>query len=105
MLDNVNAGQTLHFTVAKDLRPGDVYDTVQRLMRLDPANKKALKKAQGHRRRTLYVRSRGGRPFEVYTKASKVCVPVKGATFSFRFFPQIRRDIESVQGVLDITTT
>ena len=101
-LENVNAGQTLHFTINRALRPGDVYDTVQRLMRLDPANKKSLKKAQEYRMRTLHVRSRGGRPFEMYKKASKVCVPVEGATFSFDYFPQVRRDIESVQHVLDI---
>ena len=102
MLDNVSVGQTLHFTISKQLRPGDTYDTVQRLMRLDPANKKALKKAQNHRRRTLRVRTRGGRPFEMYVKASKVCVPVQGATFAFPYFPHVKRDIESVQHVLDI---
>lgn len=102
MLDTVQPGQVLHFTVTKQLRHGDTYDTVQRLMRLDPANKKALKKAQEHRMRHLRVRSRGGRPFEMYQKASKVCVPVEGATFSFPYFPHVRRDIESVQNVLDI---
>ncbi len=102
MLDNVTAGQTVRFTVTKALRPGDTYDTVQRLMRLDPANKKALKKAQEHRMRHLWVRSRGGRPFEVYRKASKVVVPVEGSTFAFRYFPQVRKDIESVAHVLEI---
>jgi hypothetical protein len=104
MLDNVNAGQKLQFTVKRDLRRGDIYDTVQRLMRLDPDNKRALKKAQEHRMRTLKVRSRGGRPFEMYQNASKVCVPVEGASFSLEYFPHIRRDIESVQHVLDIKT-
>jgi hypothetical protein len=102
MLDNVSPGQTVQFTITKALRPGDTYDTVQRLMRLDPQNKKALKNAQEHRLRTLHVRTRGGRPWAVRKRASKVAVPVEGATFSFRYFPQVRRDIESVRHVLDM---
>lgn len=104
MLDNVTAGQTLHFTINRNLKRGDTYDTVQRLMRLDPDNKRSLKKAQEYRMRTLHVRSRGGRPFEMYARAAKVCVPVQGASFSFDYFPHVRKDIESVQHVLDIKT-
>lgn len=102
MLDSIKPGDTIKCTVTRDLRPGDTYDTVQRLMRLDPDVKRNLKKAQEHRARTTVVRSRGKRPWAVNQKATKAAVPEKGATWTMRFFPHVAPDFRSVESVVSV---
>lgn len=98
-------GQTIECTLSKPLpRDSRRYKTVQRLMRLDPDNQRALRDAQEHRRKTLVVRTRGGRPWPMRPKAAKVVVPAEGASWRMKVTPQITADVESVSDVLDIKT-
>ncbi len=102
MSDTFKAGQTIRCTILSDIRREDARQTVTRLMRLAPEIKKGLKKAQEHRVRTLVVRSRGKRPWEVRQRASAVAKPVKGATWTMRFFPHIAPDIASVSRYIKV---
>ncbi len=102
MSDSFKAGQTIRCTILSDIRREDALQTVTRLMRLSPQIKKGLKKAQEHRVRTLIVRSRGKRPWEVRQRASTIAKPIKGATWTMRFFPHIGPDIASVSRYLKV---
>jgi hypothetical protein len=102
MLDTLKAGDTIKCTVTKTIRVDDKRETVTRLMRLDPDIKRSLKKGQERRMRDLKVRTRGGRPFEMYQKAAKVAVPVEGASWEMTFFPQIKGDIAAVTDCIKI---
>ncbi|MFU8829540.1 MAG: hypothetical protein ACNA8P_08920 [Phycisphaerales bacterium] len=102
MLDTLNTGDTIKCTVTKTIRVNDQRETVTRLMRFDPDIKRMLKKGQERRMRNLKVRTRGGRPFEMYEKATKVAVPVEGATWEMTWFPHIKGDMASVMDCLKI---
>ncbi|MCR9216104.1 MAG: hypothetical protein NXI14_02765 [bacterium] len=102
MLDTLKAGDTIKCTVTKTIRVHTKRETVTRLMRFDPDIKRALKKGQERRMRDLHVRTRGGRPFEMYKKAAKVAVPVEGASWEMTYFPHIKHDIESVTDCISI---
>ncbi|MFI4853342.1 MAG: hypothetical protein ACIAQF_00010 [Phycisphaerales bacterium JB065] len=102
MLDTLKAGDTLKCTVTKTIRVDDKRETVTRLMRFDPDIKRALKKGQERRMRTLKVRTRGGRPFEMYEKSAKVAVPVEGASWEMTWFPHIKHDVASVMDCIKI---
>jgi len=102
MLDTLKAGDTIKCTVTKTIRVHSKRETVTRLMRFDPEIKRVLKKGQERRMRTLQVRSRGGRPFEMYEKATKIAVPVEGASWEMTWFPHIKHDVESVMDCIDI---
>ena len=96
MFDKIKPGQTLKCTVVKEPKREDARQTVTRLMRQDPDIKRQLKKAQEHRMRTLVVRSRGKRPWEVRRKASKLAIPHEGATWTMTYVPHARPDFENV---------
>ncbi len=105
MLDSIKAGQHVECTLKRDLNPDTAnFKTVQRLMRLDPDNRKALRKAQEHRARTLVVRSRGKRPWPVRQRAAKVAVPREGATWKLVYVPQLHDDMKAVANVVDYKT-
>ena len=101
-LDDLKAGQKVTCTIKGQLQEGNARDTITRLMRFDPDLKRALKKSQEHRKRTLPVRVRGGRPGVDRKKAAKVAVPVEGASWTMTWFPHIKPDLQSVAKLLDI---
>lgn len=102
-LDELKAGQQVTCTLKVQLQEGDVRNTITRLMRFDPDIKRALKKSQEHRSRTLHVRIRGGRPWVDRKKAAKVAVPIQGASWTMTWFPHIKQDLQAVQKYLDIS--
>lgn len=102
MLDNAKPGDKLRFTLTAIPRTESGRKTVARLMRLDPDNKRSLKRAQTRRVRDLVVRSRGGRPWEVRRTVSKIVRVVPGAEWSALYTPSIAPDIKSVAKYLKI---
>lgn len=104
MLESIKPGQNIRCTVLKDLRPGDAQDTVLRLMRFDPDIKRSLKSAQERRLQKLIVRSRGGRPFEMHQRSSKIARAIKGATWTMTYFPHVAPDFRSVASVVKVET-
>jgi hypothetical protein len=102
MFEGISPGDTIKCTVVKELKTEDRRQTVARLMRFDPDIKRALKKAQEHRMRTLVVRSRGKRPWEVRQKSARFAIPHEGATWTMAYFPQVTRDFEAVSDYLKV---
>lgn len=97
MTDTLKPGQSVTFTLVKVPRVQDRLQTVMRLMRKDPANAKALRRSQDHRRRNMVVYSRGKRPWHKRQQASKVVNPFEGATWSCVYTPDMAPDIKNVE--------
>ncbi len=101
-IGSLEPGQRIRCTVTKVIRREDEWQTVTRLMRRDPEIKRALKKAQEHRARTLVVRSRGGRPWPMHTRPAKFAVPVQGATWEMEYVPLLRADVEAIADAVQV---
>lgn len=96
MLDSIKPGTQIRCTVVKEPKRQDDRQTVSRLMRQDIEIKRALKHAQDHRRRTLVVRSRGKRPWEVRRKAALHAIPKQGAEWTMTHVPHFIGDFNAV---------
>ena len=104
MFEKIKPGQTVKCTVVKEPKREDARQTLARLMRQDPDVRRQLKKAQEHRMRTLVVRSRGKRPWEVRRKAARYAIPHEGATWTMIYIPHVRPDFESVAEFVKVET-
>jgi hypothetical protein len=96
MFEKIKPGQSIRCTVVREPRRSAERKTVSRLMRQNRELTRQLKKAQEHRMRTLVVRSRGHRPWEVRRKSAKYAIPHEGATWTMEFSPHIAPDFASV---------
>jgi len=86
-------GQLLQCTVDKLPRNPDQADTLRRLMRLDPVNKRALRRAQRMRRQRMIVYNRGNRDWYSREKSAKVVHAGVGETFTFPYTHDLVHDI------------
>ena len=102
MFDGISPGDTIRCTVTKEPKRDDVRQTVSRLMRFDPDIKRALKGAQEHRMKTLWVRSRGKRPWAVRRKAGRYAIPSEGATWTMPYVVQVIPDFQSVSDFVKV---
>ncbi|MDX2131887.1 MAG: hypothetical protein SFY69_07540 [Planctomycetota bacterium] len=104
MLDlaSFKPGQTITLTLNKLPRREDAVHTVERLMRLDPVNRKALKRAQRMREQRILIYNRGNRDWVSREKPALVVRPVEGATWSMSFDFDIARDLQSVGEYLSV---
>lgn len=102
MLETLKPGQNIRCTLLRNVLIEDDAQTVLRLMRLDPAVKRGLKSAQEHRVRTLLIRSRGKRPWEVRRHPSMLVKAAKGSTWTMRWFPHVLPDFNAVKKYIQI---
>lgn len=102
MATTMKPGQTLQCMITKSPRSEAGRKTIARLMRQDPAIKKALKRAQERRMKNLYVRSRGKRPWEVRRSAARYAIVEPGATWTMSWIPQLENDLASVADCLEV---
>ncbi|GAB4547924.1 MAG: hypothetical protein Tsb0013_08120 [Phycisphaerales bacterium] len=102
MFDGIAPGDTIRCTVTKEPKREDARQTVARLMRFDPEIKRALKSAQEHRMRTLWVRSRGKRPWAVRRKAARHAIPSEGATWTMPFVAHVMNDFQAVSDFVKV---
>lgn len=102
MLSNAKPGETVRLTLTSVPRALAAKKTVVRLMQMDPDNKRRLRTSQLRRVRDLYVRSRGGRPWEVRERRAVIVSPEAGATWTLRVDPALLPDIRSVEKHLKI---
>lgn len=101
-MDRFKPGQTIRCTILRDINNDDARSTVMRLMRQDPHAKRALKRAQEYRMRTLIVRSRGKRPWEVRQHSAKFVNPNTGSSWTMTYVPHLVNDMASVASYLKI---
>lgn len=102
MLQSLKPGQSIRCTVTREIRIHDDYETVMRLMRFDPRLRRLLKSAQEHRVRTLVIRSRGKRPWEVREKSARQFRASKGSQWTMRWMPHVVKDFEAVEKYLKV---
>jgi len=102
MIDQFTPGQHIRVTITKPPRRLAQRKTLRRLMGNDPEIKRALTNAQEHRRRTLHVRTRGGRPWAARERAARVARPEVGASWTMPFFPTLGDDLKSVSGFVSV---
>lgn len=95
-------GQTVKCTVLASPRTTDRKQTVERLMRLDPANRKALRDAQHKRARRMNIYNRGNRDWVSREQTARVVTAAKGATWTMKYAVELARDIASVEKYLKI---
>lgn len=101
-ISKFKAGQTLVCTVEKSPRTDDQTDTIARLMRLDPVNKRALRRAQRMRKQRLLIYNRGNRDW-VSREPSAVVVRVEpGATFNLPYTLDLANDLAAVETYLSV---
>ncbi|MCK4873672.1 MAG: hypothetical protein KAS72_13200 [Phycisphaerales bacterium] len=98
----VKAGDTIRCTVTKVPQRTDVVQTIQRLMRRDPENGRALRKSQHLRLVNLVVRTRGGRPWTERHRVGKVVRVALGEKWTMTAIPQIASDLRSVADFIEI---
>ncbi len=101
--DSLKPGQNVACAVARLPRSTDDLDTIARLMRRDPANKKALRRAQKLRRQRLDVHNRGNRMWTSREKAARVVRVAPGESWTMAYTPDIAPDIRAVEAFLTIT--
>ncbi len=102
MIEQFAPGQEIRVTITEQPRRSAQRKTLRRLMGINPEMKKALTKAQEHRRRTLPSHMRGGRMWAVRPRASLITRAEKGASWTMPFFPQVAPDLESVSGLVRV---
>lgn len=95
-------GQVLTCVVDREPRSHGEETTLERLMRRDPENKRALRRAQRMRAQRMNIYNRGNRDWVSREKPARVVRAVKGATWTMEFTPDIANDLASVAGCLTI---
>ena len=101
-IDANAVGQTLRCTVAKAPRAKAATDTIARLMRLDPANVKSLRRAQPLRARRMNTYIRGNRVWHSREKAARVVRVAAGQSWDLPMNPTIADDLKAVASYLSI---
>jgi hypothetical protein len=102
MIDTLNAGDTIKCTISKVPNNKGSRDTITRLMRRDPDNKRALARAQRMRRQRMHAYIRGGRMWYSREKAARIAICEQGNTWSMRFTHDIAPDLASVEQYLAV---
>jgi hypothetical protein len=102
IVKGVSIGDTIECTVTKTPTHTAEIKTIQRLMRRDPANSKALRGGQMARERRKYVRIRAGRPWQVRERCGKIVRAEAGHTWTMKFIPQLKDDLKAVQAFIEV---
>lgn len=101
-IDAVAAGETVLCTVTATPRAKGPRDTIARLMRRDPANARALRRAQELRGKRMHRYIRGNRLWTSREPAARVVRVREGQTWEMRFTPDIAPDLRSVAQYVSI---
>lgn len=103
-VDALKAGQSLTCTVERLPRAKGAVSTLTKLMRLDPANKKSLRRAQDMRRRRMNVYNRGNRDWVSREKPAKVVGVRRGVTWTLPYDLSLAPELRKVEAYLSIKT-
>jgi hypothetical protein len=89
-------GTNLLCTIEKLPRTDDQASTLARLMRKDPATKRALRRAQRMRRQRMVVYNRGNRDWYSREKSAQVVRIAKGQSWTLPFSLDLAGDLAIV---------
>ncbi len=96
------AGQSVSLTIDKVPASHGAQTTLERLMRLDPTAKKALRRAQRLRKQRELVYNRGNRDWTSREKPARVVRVEPGATFTLPFTVELGRELAAVGSYLKV---
>ncbi len=102
MFDTLQAGQMITITLTSAPRAAANKATLQRLMRLDPTNKKALGRAYRVRESRMTTYNRGNRDWVKRELCARIVTVVKGESFNLRYSPVLLGDLKSVEKFLSL---
>lgn len=96
------AGQMIKCTLTAKPRSDGARCTVERLMRLSPANRKSLRRAQLKRSQRVNRFNRGYRWWISREEPAKIAVATSGAVWTMRYMHDLAGDFASVAKYLKI---
>ena len=96
-------GQTIACTISKAPRSKGATTTIERLMRLDPENKKALRRAQRMRRQRMVVYNRGNRDWVSREQPARVVNIALGANWNMVYSHDMAGDLKSVASFVSVS--
>ncbi|HEB60728.1 MAG TPA: hypothetical protein ENJ06_02785 [Phycisphaeraceae bacterium] len=99
----VNIGETIVCRITKAPVRRDEIQTLERLMRRDKANSKALRRSQIMRDRRKVIRTRAGRPWKVGERCGKIVRVEEGSQWTMTLIPQLADDLKAVAKYLEIS--
>lgn len=102
MFDTFKPGQLIKCTLTSTPRAEGNHDTVQRLMRMDPAAAKSLRRAQKLRRQRMVIYNRGNRDWVKREECAKVATVAKGEAWTMKFTMDVVADLKSVGKFLKV---
>jgi hypothetical protein len=103
-VSKMKPGQNLVCTIEKLPRTDDQASTIARLMRKDPATKRALRRAQRMRRQRMIVYNRGNRDWYSREKSAKVVRINRGESWTMPYTLDLANDLAVVQPFISIKT-
>jgi transposase InsO family protein len=102
MLDTLKPGQMIRCTIAKAPTAEAKVDTIERLMRMDPAVSRGLRKAHRRRQQDMVVYNRGNRDWYKREKCARIASCAKGEKWTMVFNFDIKRELNSVKNFVTI---
>lgn len=103
LINTYAPGSTIRCTLEREPLAKAQRDTVARLMRLDPVNYRALRRAYELRQRRKNRYIRGNRLWTSRETAARVVRVRTGQTWHMPFTPQIAPDLSSVAAFITIS--
>ncbi len=97
-------GQQIVCTISKAPISKSANETIKRLMRLDPANTKALRRAQRMRRQRMIVYNRGNRDWVSREKPARVIEVAAGNNWTMTFSLDLAGDLKRVAPFVTVKT-
>lgn len=101
-LANFKPGQQITCTVTAAPRTPDQIQTIERLMRLDPVNKRALARAQRMRGQRVIIYNRGNRDWVKREKTARVVRVETAATWSMPYRLDLAGDLKAVESFISV---
>ena len=95
-MSDFKPGQMIRCTVTKTPTNDGGRVTLERLMRMDPAVKRGLRKAHHKRQKNLNVYNRGNRDWTAREICGKIVRPVKGQTWSMKYTVDLADELASL---------
>lgn len=95
-------GTDLVCTITKMPAAEGTTGTIARLMRMDPENKKALRRAQRMRRQRMLVYTRGNRDWVSREKSARVIRVEVGQSFTLPYILELAPDLRAIGDCLSI---
>jgi hypothetical protein len=101
-LSALKPGQQIVCTVSADPRTADEARTIERLMRNDGTNRRALARAQRMRRQRVIIYNRGNRDWVKREKTARVVRAVKSATWTMTYRLDMASDLKAVERCITV---